>query len=187
MRLSLKAKLTALITLLVLLVVVVTSTVYISNLTRQALPEVQSQGEYVANEVYAPGAVRRWTGRRMPGGTESTGFSGAAQRACRRACLPTPAWRRPWNRPWGISPLSTTSPSPTPISSSWFTAIPTRSAIIFTPAPHYSQLMQGGDAAATPRGLRPAARSMKSPCRWPSARQPLGDVRVGVSTVLLRR
>src|SRR5208337_569187 len=52
MRLSLKAKLTALITLLVLLVVVVTSTVYISNLTRQALLEVQSKGEYVANEAY---------------------------------------------------------------------------------------------------------------------------------------
>ena len=42
MRLSLKAKLTALITVLVLLVVVGTSTVYISNLTRQALLEVQS-------------------------------------------------------------------------------------------------------------------------------------------------
>src|SRR5271157_5937056 len=52
MRLSLKAKLTALITGLVLMVVAVTSTVYISNLTRQALLEVQSKGEYVANEVY---------------------------------------------------------------------------------------------------------------------------------------
>ena len=44
MRLSLKAKLTALITLLVLLVVVVTSTVYISNLTRQALSGSSKQG-----------------------------------------------------------------------------------------------------------------------------------------------
>ena len=52
MRLSLKAKLTALITALVLLVVVVTSTVYISNLTRQALLEVQAKGEYVESEVY---------------------------------------------------------------------------------------------------------------------------------------
>ena len=52
MRLSLKAKLTALITLLVLLVVVVTSTVYISHLTRQALLDIQSKGVYVANEVY---------------------------------------------------------------------------------------------------------------------------------------
>src|ERR1019366_10708987 len=52
MRLSLKAKLTALISLLVLLVVVSTSTLYISNLTRQALLDVQSKGDYVAHEVY---------------------------------------------------------------------------------------------------------------------------------------
>ena len=51
MRLNLKAKLTALITLLVLVVLAVTSTVYISHLTRQALLEVQTKGEYVANEV----------------------------------------------------------------------------------------------------------------------------------------
>jgi len=52
MRLSLKAKLTALIAFLVLLVVLATSTVYLSNLTRQALTEVLSIGEYVANETY---------------------------------------------------------------------------------------------------------------------------------------
>src|SRR5580658_3685134 len=52
MRLSLKAKLTALITLLVLLVVVVTSTIYFAHLTRQALLQVQSKGEYVATEAY---------------------------------------------------------------------------------------------------------------------------------------
>ena len=52
MRLRLKAKLTALISLLVLLVVVSTSTVYISNLTHQGMVEVQNKGEYVAQEVY---------------------------------------------------------------------------------------------------------------------------------------
>ncbi len=49
---SLKAKLTGLISLLVLVVVLATSTVYLSSLTRQALGEVGSKGEYVANEVY---------------------------------------------------------------------------------------------------------------------------------------
>ena len=64
---SLKAKLTALITLLVLLVVVVTSTVYISDLTRQALLEVQTKGEYVANEVsHQAGAAL--AGSHMPEG-----------------------------------------------------------------------------------------------------------------------
>src|SRR5712692_4657584 len=52
MRVSLKAKLTGLISLLVLVVVVVTSAVYLSNLTRQALSEVESEGQYVASDVY---------------------------------------------------------------------------------------------------------------------------------------
>ena len=52
MGLSLKIKLTALITLLVLLMVLATSTLYLSHLTRQALSEVESRGEYVANEIY---------------------------------------------------------------------------------------------------------------------------------------
>src|SRR5690349_8779661 len=73
MRLSLKAKLTALITLLVLLVVVVTSTVYISNLTRQALLEVQSKGEYVAQEIsHRAGAAL--AGTRMPEGASVQDF-----------------------------------------------------------------------------------------------------------------
>jgi hypothetical protein len=67
MRLSLKAKLTALITVLVLLVVMAISTVYISNLTRQALLDVQSKGEYVAYEVsHQAGAAM--AGSRMPEG-----------------------------------------------------------------------------------------------------------------------
>src|SRR5450759_1097962 len=75
MRLSLKAKLTALISLLVLLVVVSTSTLYISNLTRQALLDVQSKGEYVANEVYhQAGAVLAQS--RMPAGANPADFEG---------------------------------------------------------------------------------------------------------------
>ncbi|MBZ5563002.1 MAG: hypothetical protein LAP13_11365 [Acidobacteriia bacterium] len=52
MRLSLKAKLTALISVLVLLVVLATASLYLSHLTRQALAEVDSRGRYVANEIY---------------------------------------------------------------------------------------------------------------------------------------
>ncbi len=52
MRVSLKSKLTALISLLVLLVVLATSTLYLSSLTRQALAEVESKAQYVANEIY---------------------------------------------------------------------------------------------------------------------------------------
>jgi signal transduction histidine kinase/HAMP domain-containing protein len=52
MGLSLKAKLTGLIAFLVLLVVLATSTVYVSNLTRQALAEVESLSQYVASQIY---------------------------------------------------------------------------------------------------------------------------------------
>ncbi len=52
MRVSLKAKLTALISVLVLLVVLATASLYLSHLTRQALAEVDSRGRYVANEIY---------------------------------------------------------------------------------------------------------------------------------------
>src|SRR5579864_3356060 len=52
MRVSLKSKLTVLISFLVLLVVLATSTLYITNLTRQALTEIKRRGESVAYEVY---------------------------------------------------------------------------------------------------------------------------------------
>ncbi|MBI4167273.1 MAG: hypothetical protein HY508_16225 [Acidobacteria bacterium] len=52
MRLSLKAKLTALISLLVLAVALAASTLYVSTITRQALREVEIRGEYVARATY---------------------------------------------------------------------------------------------------------------------------------------
>jgi signal transduction histidine kinase len=52
MRVSLKIKLTLLISILVLLVVLATSAIYLSALTKQALQGVSSRGEYVANELY---------------------------------------------------------------------------------------------------------------------------------------
>jgi signal transduction histidine kinase/HAMP domain-containing protein len=53
MKVSLKAKLTGLISFLVLLVVLATSTLYLSNLVQQALAAIGSRGEYVANEIYS--------------------------------------------------------------------------------------------------------------------------------------
>jgi len=52
MRVSLKAKLTGLIAFLVLLVVLATSTLYLSSLSGQALGEVESKAQYLANEIY---------------------------------------------------------------------------------------------------------------------------------------
>jgi signal transduction histidine kinase/HAMP domain-containing protein len=52
MRLSLKAKLTTLISLLVLGVAAAAAALYVSSLTRQTLEEVESRGQYVANATY---------------------------------------------------------------------------------------------------------------------------------------
>lgn len=52
MKVSLKSKLTALISFLVLLVVLAISSLYLSSLTRQTLEEVRSRGKYVADETY---------------------------------------------------------------------------------------------------------------------------------------
>jgi len=52
MRLSLKAKLTALISLLVLAVALAASTLYVSTLTHQALADAEGRGEYVASATY---------------------------------------------------------------------------------------------------------------------------------------
>ncbi len=67
MRLSLKAKLTALISFLVWTVVLAISTLYLSSLTRQALAEVEGRGQYVANEVYHHARTVLAEGRMPPG------------------------------------------------------------------------------------------------------------------------
>jgi signal transduction histidine kinase/HAMP domain-containing protein len=67
MRLSLKAKLTALISLLVMAVVLVTSTLYVSSLIERTLEEVQSKAEYVANEVHHQAEVILAASRLPPG------------------------------------------------------------------------------------------------------------------------
>jgi signal transduction histidine kinase/HAMP domain-containing protein len=73
MGLSLKIKLTALTTLLVLFMVLAISTLYLSHLTRQALSEVESRGEYVAEEIYHQ-ASTLLSQTRMPAGSNPSDF-----------------------------------------------------------------------------------------------------------------
>lgn len=68
---SLKSKLTALISFLVLLVVFSTSALYLSSLARQALEEVGSKGEYVAYEVYHQAQTVLSAARMPPGSNPS--------------------------------------------------------------------------------------------------------------------
>ncbi len=71
MALSLKIKLTALITLLVLIMVLAISTLYLSHLTRQALSDVESRGEYVASEIYHQASTLLSKAQMPPGSNPS--------------------------------------------------------------------------------------------------------------------
>ncbi|MFZ0960524.1 MAG: ATP-binding protein [Terriglobia bacterium] len=183
MRLSLKAKLTALITVLVLLVVVMTSTVYLSNLTRQALLEVQSKGEYVAWE------VSHQAGTVLPHCHMAQGENPRDLLALQtfvQTCLSSDP---------GLNSLMESAVGY--LHAVDYVAITDTNLVALvhsnpdevnhplTPSPRYSQLVQAG--------LLDQFRVVYGPERvyevtLPLALgvQPLGDVRVGVSTVLLR-
>ena len=184
MRLSLKAKLTALITLLVLLVVVVTSTVYISNLTRQALLEVQTKGDYVAYEVYhqADTALR---GSHMPVGENPQDFQ--AVRTFVQTQLSTdPGLKSLMESAIGYVPfvqyVAITDTNLTILVDS----NPDEVGHRLTPAPHYSDLMQAGLFHQLRTVYIPPPRVYEVTLPLAIGPNPLGDVRVGVSTVLLR-
>ena len=183
MRLSLKAKLTALMTGLVLLVVVITSTVYISNLTRQALREVQSKGEYVASEVYSQ-AHAALAGSRMPEG-ESPQDPRALRDFVQTRLAADAGVQSQIESAVGYSPVV----DYVTITDTRLVAMvhsnPEKIGHRLSPVPHYSQLIRAGMV----RQLRivygpPQEYEVILPLAMEG--KPLGDVRVGVSTVLLR-
>jgi len=73
MKISLKTKLTALISFLVLLVVLATSTLFISSFSRLTILAVESRGDSIAQEVYVQ-ARAALEGSRMPAGTDLRDF-----------------------------------------------------------------------------------------------------------------
>jgi signal transduction histidine kinase/HAMP domain-containing protein len=73
MRASLKAKLTVLITFLVLFVVLTISSLYLSNLNRLILEEVENKAQYLANEIYHE-ASTVLAQSRMPMGKDPVDF-----------------------------------------------------------------------------------------------------------------
>jgi signal transduction histidine kinase/HAMP domain-containing protein len=183
MRLSLKAKLTALITLLVLLVVVVTSTVYISNLTRQALLEVQSKGEYVAYEVshHASAAL---AGSYMPEGQNPQDLQ--PLRSLVQTHLASDL---------GLKSTMESAVGYLPVVD--YVAITDTNLVALvhsdseevghhlTPAPPFSQIVRAGVVRQLRTVFGPP-RVYEVTLPLAIGPKPLGDVRVGVSTVLLR-
>jgi len=183
MRLSLKAKLTALITGLVLLVVVATSTVYISNLTRQALREVLTKGDYVASEVsHQAGAAL--VGCHMAQGESPQDLE--ALRGFVRTCLSSdPGLASLMESAVGylaaVDYVAITDTNLTVLVHS----NPEEFGRHLIPAPRYSQLMQAGMLRQI-RAVYGPPKVYEVILPLALGAQPLGDVRVGVSTVLLR-
>jgi len=183
MRLSLKAKLTGLITGLVLLVVVVTSAVYISSLTRQALREVQSKGEYVASEVYHQ-ASTVLAQSRLPAGTHPEDFD-ALRRFIQERLSSDPGLASLMESAVGYSP------------SVYYVTITDSALVILVhndpgkvgypllPAPRYAQLLEAGSLRQL-RVVYGPPRVYEVILPLAIGGRALGDVRVGVSTLFLR-
>ncbi len=183
MRLSLKAKLTALISVLVLLVVLATASLYLSHLTRQALAEVDSRGRYVANEIYLQ-AKTALAQSRFPAGANP------ADREYLRSFVQSHLSSDP-----GLASLLDSAIGYTPTL--YYVAItdtdnhvlvhndPSEIGQRFNPAPPFQELLQSGVVEQ----LRviygpPRVYDVNLPVEMGG--KPMGAVRVGVSTLFVR-
>ena len=182
MGLSLKIKLTALITLLVLLMVLATSTLYLSHLTRQALSEVGSRGEYVANEIYHQ-ASTLLSQARMPAGSNPSDFQ--ALRGFVQARLAADA---------GLTSLLESAIGYSP--SIYYAAItdtrhqvmvhndPGEIGQVMAPAVPFEDLLHAGLLKQL-RVIYGPSRVYEVVLPLEIGNRPFGDVRVGVSTLFL--
>ena len=182
MGLSLKIKLTALITLLVLLMVLATSTLYLSHLTRQALSEVESRGEYVANEIYHQ-ASTLLSQARMPAGSNPFDFQ--ALRSFVQVRFAADA---------GLSSLLESAVGYSP--SIYYAAItdtrrqvmvhndPGEIGQVMAPAPPFDDLLHAGLLRQL-RVIYGPSKVYEVVLPLEIGDKPFGDVRVGVSTLFL--
>ena len=182
MGLSLKIKLTALITLLVLLMVLATSTLYLSHLTRQALSEVESRGEYVANGIYHQ-ASTLLSQARMPAGSNPSDFQ--ALRGFVQARLAADA---------GLTSLLESAVGYSP--SIYYAAItdtrhqvmvhndPGEIGQVMAPAVPFEDLLHAGLLKQL-RVIYGPSRVYEVVLPLEIGNRPFGDVRVGVSTLFL--
>ncbi len=181
MRLRLKAKLTALITLLVLAVVVVTSWVYISNLIHQALLEVQTKGDYVAHQIYYQ-AYTALKGTLMPVG-ETPQDAQALREVVQSRLASDPGLKSGMESAVAYSGsvdyVAITDTNLAVLVSDRYDA-----GTHLTPAPPYSRLLGAGMLRQL-REVFGAPHIYEVTLPVALGENPLGDVRVGVSTVFL--
>jgi PAS domain S-box-containing protein len=183
MRVSLKSKLTALISFLVLVVVLATSTLYISSLTRQALTEIKRRGEYVAYEVYNQSRTV------LAQSSMPAGANPADPQELRRFV------QDKLNTDPGLASLMDSAVGYSPTI--YYIAItdadlnvllhidPDEIGQRFSPAKPYDDLMRAGVFHQL-RVIYGPAQIYELTLALDMGGKPLGDVRVGVSTLFLR-
>ena len=182
MRLSLKAKLTALIGLLVLVVVLAISALYLSILTHEALAAVGRRGRFVADEIYLQ-AQTVLAQSHLPAGVQPSDTQ-AVLKFIQSRLAQDPNLSSAIESAVGYSPTT------------YYAAItdtndvilvhndPTLIGTTFTPAPPFDQLLRSGifhelKVIYGPQRVYEVVLPIKMGDR------PLGDVRVGVSTVFV--
>ena len=180
MRVSLKSKLTALISFLVLLVVLATSTLYISSLTRQTLTDIKTQGKYVARNL-------------QPVANHSRAEPDAGGRQPLRPQELRQFVQETLGADPGLASLMESAVGYSPTIYYVAITIPTEHAASQRSEPSgtaharaaYDELMQAGLFRQL-RVIYGPHRSTKWFSPWTWGAKPLGDVRVGVSTLFLR-
>jgi signal transduction histidine kinase/HAMP domain-containing protein len=182
MRLSLKAKLTALIGLLVLVVVLAISALYLSILTHEALAAVGRRGRFVADEIYHQ-AQTVLAQSHLPAGVKPSDTETVLEFIQSRLAE-DPNLNSAIESAVGYSPTT------------YYAAItdtkgiivvhndPTQIGTVFTPAPPFDQLLDSSiihqiEVIYGPSRVYEVVLPIKMGDR------PLGDVRVGVSTVFV--
>ena len=183
MGLSLKIKLTALNTLLVLFMVLGISTLYLSHLTREALAEVESRGEYVASEIYHQ-ASTVLSQARMPRGSNPFDFEALRSVVERQFAKNT-----------GLSSLLESAVGYSP--SVYYAAItdtrrralvhndPTEIGQVLAQAPRFDDLLRAGLLKQL-RVIYGPSTVYEVVLHLEIANQPFCDVRVGVGTLFVR-
>jgi signal transduction histidine kinase len=182
MRLSLKAKLTALIGLLVLVVVLAISALYLSILTHEALAAVGRRGRYVADEIYHQ-AQTVLAQSHLPAGVKPSDTE-TVLKFIQSRLAEDPNLNSAIESAVGYSPTT------------YYAAITDTNGIIvvhndpaqigtpFTPGPPFDQLL-GASIFQQLEVIYGPSRVYEVVLPINMGDRPLGDVRVGVSTVFV--
>ncbi|PYV18600.1 MAG: hypothetical protein DMG21_04500 [Acidobacteria bacterium] len=183
MRISLKSKLTTLISLMVLVVVLATSTVYLGSLTRQALLDVKAKGEFVANLTYQH-ARTALAGAMVPAGVDVNNPQDlrrfVSEKLAADAGLSTALESAVGYSPT-IDYVAITDTQQVVMAHS----DPAQIGSLFAPAQSFENLRRAGLLRQL-RVIYGPGEVYEFTLPFDMGGKPLGDVRVGVATVFLR-